>query len=72
MPGFRWVAVKLTLFTVVTVIVTSGLAAIIGNFKFFSSPYVVTAQFEDATGLLQGDVVKAAGVTIGRVGRDLG
>ncbi|MPZ68502.1 MAG: MCE family protein [Actinobacteria bacterium] len=66
-PGFRWTAVKLGIFTIVTLIVTSWLAAIIGNFQFFASPYTITAQFEDATGLLQGDVVKAAGVTIGRV-----
>ncbi|MBK5229183.1 MAG: MCE family protein [Actinobacteria bacterium] len=66
-PGFRWTAVKLGIFTIVTLIITSWLAAIIGNFQFFSSPYTITAEFEDATGLLQGDVVKAAGVTIGRV-----
>jgi virulence factor Mce family protein len=66
-PGFRWTAVKLGIFTIVTLIVTSWLAAIIGNFQFFSSPYTITAEFEDASGLLQGDVVKAAGVTIGRV-----
>lgn len=66
-PGFRWTAVKLGIFTIVTLIITSWLAAIIGNFQFFSSPYMITAEFEDATGLLQGDVVKAAGVTIGRV-----
>lgn len=66
-PGFRWTAVKLGIFTIVTLIITSWLAAIIGNFQFFSSPYTITAEFEDATGLLQGDVIKAAGVTIGRV-----
>lgn len=66
-PGFRWTAVKLGIFTIVTLIITSWLAAIIGNFQYFSSPYTITAEFEDATGLLQGDVVKAAGVTIGRV-----
>src|SRR5687767_628059 len=41
---------------------------VIGNFKLFASPYEVTAEFSDATGVLKGDVVKAAGVTIGRVG----
>lgn len=66
-PSIRWVAVKLTVFTAVTIVVTTWLAAIIGNFSLFSSPYEVTAQFADATGLLQGDVVKAAGVTVGRV-----
>ena len=61
-------ATKLTLFTAFTIVVTYWLAAVIGNFQPFSSPYVVQAQFSNATGLLNGDVVKAAGVTIGRVG----
>jgi phospholipid/cholesterol/gamma-HCH transport system substrate-binding protein len=61
------VAVKLGLFTVVTIVVTIGLAAVIGNLRLGSNPYVVTAEFSDASGVLQGDVVKAAGVTIGRV-----
>lgn len=65
--SIRWTAVKLALFTAVTIVVTTWLAAIIGNLSLFSSPYEVTAQFSDATGLLQGDVVKAAGVTVGRV-----
>lgn len=65
--SFRWTAVKLTTFTVVTAIVTVWLASIIGNFSPFSSSYTVSAEFSDATGLLGGDVVKAAGVDIGRV-----
>ena len=64
----RWTAIKLLAFTIVTIIVTTWLAMIIGNFRLFSSPYQVSAEFTDATGVLQGDVVKAAGVTIGRVG----
>lgn len=63
----RWVSIKLFLFTSVTVVVTLWLASIIGNFGFFSSPYALQAEFSDATGLLRGDVVKVAGVTIGRV-----
>ena len=66
--GIRWTAVKLLIFTLVTIIVTTWLAMIIGNFRLFSSPYEIRAEFSDATGVLQGDVVKAAGVTIGRVG----
>lgn len=65
--GIRGTSVKLLIFTAVAVAVTVWLAAIIGNFRFFSSPYEVTAEFTDATGLLKGDVVKAAGVTVGRV-----
>ena len=61
------VAFRLAVFTIVTVIVTAWLAAVIGNTRWFSSPYSIDAEFTDATGLLPGDVVKAAGVTVGRV-----
>lgn len=66
-PNFRWIAVKLGIFTVVTIIITVWLAAVIGNLRLGSSPYVVTAEFSDASGVLKGDAVKSAGVTIGRV-----
>lgn len=65
--SIKLAATKLALFTLVTIAVTGWLAGIIGNFSFFGSPYEVSAQFTDATGLLRGDVVKAAGVTVGRV-----
>jgi phospholipid/cholesterol/gamma-HCH transport system substrate-binding protein len=65
--GLGGIAVRLTIFTIVTVIVTGWLAAVIGNARLFSSPYSIDAEFTDATGLLPGDVVKAAGVTVGRV-----
>src|SRR5687767_7231078 len=67
MVNFRWAAIKLGIFTVVTIAVTTWLATVIGNFQLFASPYEVTAEFSDATGVLGGDVVKAAGVTVGRV-----
>lgn len=67
MKSFRWIAAKLALFTIVTAIVTAQLASSIGNFPLFSHHYDITAEFTDATGLLKGDVVKAAGVTVGRV-----
>lgn len=67
MRGLRWTAAKLALFTIVTVATTTWLAAIIGNFSLFGDRFEITAEFADATGLLRGDVVKAAGVTIGRV-----
>jgi phospholipid/cholesterol/gamma-HCH transport system substrate-binding protein len=60
-------ALKLAVFTAVTIAVTTWLAAIIGNLQFFSQPYQIRAEFTDATGLLSGDVVKAAGVSVGRV-----
>jgi phospholipid/cholesterol/gamma-HCH transport system substrate-binding protein len=65
--SFRWIAAKLALFTVVTAVITTLLASSIGNFPLFSDQYEVTAEFTDVTGLLKGDVVKAAGVTVGRV-----
>jgi phospholipid/cholesterol/gamma-HCH transport system substrate-binding protein len=67
MKGIRWTAIKLGIFTLVTIFVTVWLAAVIGNLRLFSSPYTVTAEFTDASGLLKSDVVKVAGVTIGRV-----
>lgn len=67
MTNIRWIAIKLGVFTVVTIVITVWLAAIIGNLRLFSSPYELSAQFSDASGLLKGDVVKAAGVTVGRV-----
>lgn len=65
--GLRLTSLKLLIFTAFTVVITLGLASIIGNFQFFSHPYKVTAEFSNVTGLLAGDVVKASGVTIGRV-----
>lgn len=65
--SIRWTALKLTIFTMVTIVVTMWLASLIGNFGVFSGPYEVRAEFADASGLLRGDVVKAAGVTVGRV-----
>jgi phospholipid/cholesterol/gamma-HCH transport system substrate-binding protein len=67
MESLRWVIAKLVIFTIVTLVVTVWLASAIGNFKLFAQPYEITASFTDASGLLRGDVVKAAGVTIGRV-----
>jgi phospholipid/cholesterol/gamma-HCH transport system substrate-binding protein len=63
----RGTAIKLTIFTAFTIVITFWLAAIIGNYRPFSAPYQVKAQFTDVTGLLVGDLVKAAGVNIGRV-----
>ena len=67
LPSFRWTALKLLVFTIVTIVVTTYLASIIGNFRLFAQPYEITAELTDASGLLRGDVVKAAGVTVGRV-----
>lgn len=67
MTSLRWTSVKLTVFTIVTIVVTTWLAMVIGNFSLLGGPYEIKAEFTDATGVLKGDVVKAAGVTVGRV-----
>ena len=59
--------IKLTIFTIFTMIITVGLATVIGNFSLISSTYEVHAVFDDATGVLRGDLVKIAGVNVGRV-----
>ena len=63
----RSTALKLASFTVFTIIVTVWLASVIGKLAFFDSNYQVTAVFTDATGVLNGDSVKIAGVEIGKV-----
>jgi phospholipid/cholesterol/gamma-HCH transport system substrate-binding protein len=64
---YRGVALKLGLFAAFTGFVTIMLASIIGNFTPFRSRYPVAAVFDDVTGLLPGDPVTLAGVTIGKV-----
>jgi phospholipid/cholesterol/gamma-HCH transport system substrate-binding protein len=59
--------IKLTIFTIFTTIVTIGLATVIGNFSLTASTYQINAEFDDATGVLNGDLVKIAGVDVGRV-----
>lgn len=61
------IGVKLAIFTVFTVMITFGLASIIGNISFFSETYEIKAVFSDATGILRGDLVKIAGVNVGKV-----
>ena len=64
---FRGVAIKLGIFAAFTGFVTIMLASVIGNFSPFRSRYPVAAVFEDVTGLLAGDPVTLAGVTVGKV-----
>ena len=64
---FRSVAIKLFIFTAFTGAVTIGLASVIGNFALFRNRYPVVAVFDDVTGLLNGDPVTLAGVTVGKV-----
>lgn len=63
----RATAIKLAIFTVFTIIITFALAGIIGKLSPFDSTYQVTAVFTDATGILNGDPVKIAGVDVGKV-----
>jgi len=63
----RSTALKLGAFTVFTIIVTFWLASVIGKLALFDSNYEINAVFTDATGVLNGDSVKIAGVEIGKV-----
>jgi phospholipid/cholesterol/gamma-HCH transport system substrate-binding protein len=63
----RAVSIKLTVFTVFTIVVTFGLASLIGKVSLFQENYEVDALFTDATGVLNGDPVKVAGVEVGKV-----
>jgi phospholipid/cholesterol/gamma-HCH transport system substrate-binding protein len=63
----RNTGIKLVVFTLFTVFNTFYLASIIGNLSPFKDVYSVNAVFSDATGILVGDPVKIAGVTVGKV-----
>lgn len=63
----RNTGIKLVVFTLFTVFITFYLASIIGNLSPFKDVYSVNAVFSDATGILKGDPVKIAGVTVGKV-----
>lgn len=67
MTSLGWASLKLAVFSVVTIVVTTWLAMVIGNFSLLTGPYEIKAEFADATGVMKGDVVKAAGVTVGSV-----
>jgi phospholipid/cholesterol/gamma-HCH transport system substrate-binding protein len=63
----RSTSIKLTVFTVFTIIVTFWLGSVIGNISPLKETYQVEAVFTDATGILVGDLVKIAGVDVGKV-----
>lgn len=65
--SLRSVILKLAVFSAVTLSLTGLLAAVIGNVQPFTNFYDVKAEFSDATGLLNQDLVKIAGVTVGKV-----
>ena len=59
-------AVKMAVFTVVTLLLLGLLATLIGNISF-SSSRTYYALFTDATGVVKGDRVRLAGVEVGSV-----
>jgi phospholipid/cholesterol/gamma-HCH transport system substrate-binding protein len=59
-------AVKLLIFIVVTTVATSLLVVTIGNVSF-NAKYEYKAVFSDATGVVNGDDVRIAGVKVGSV-----
>ena len=63
----RNTGIKLGVFTVFTILITFALASIIGKLSPFDDTYQVKAEFTDATGILNGDPVKIAGVDVGKV-----
>ena len=65
--SLRSVILKLVVFTALTLSLTGLLAAVIGNIQPFTRFYDVKVEFSDVTGLLNTDVVKIAGVTVGKV-----
>jgi phospholipid/cholesterol/gamma-HCH transport system substrate-binding protein len=65
--SLRSVILKLAIFTAITLALTGLLASVIGNIQPFTRFYDVKAEFSDVTGLLNTDVVKVAGVTVGKV-----
>jgi phospholipid/cholesterol/gamma-HCH transport system substrate-binding protein len=65
--SLRAASIRLFVFTVFTVAVTVWLASAIGNFRLVGDAYDLRAEFSDASGLLRGDMVRAAGVEVGRV-----
>ena len=65
--SLRITILKLAAFTAITLSLTGLLAAVIGNIQPFTRFYDVRAEFTDATGVLNTDVVKVAGVTVGKV-----
>ena len=63
----RGTTTKLAVFTIFTIIITFWLASVIGKLSPFKDTYQLSAEFTDATGILNGDAVKIAGVPVGKV-----
>ena len=61
--------VKLTIFIAVTTLATSMLVVVIGNISF-TDKKEYKAEFVDATGVVEGDDIRVAGVRVGSVSDD--
>ncbi|HWC31760.1 MAG TPA: MlaD family protein, partial [Actinomycetota bacterium] len=61
--------VKVSVFTVIAVILTVLLGMKISNTGLFADTYALEAEFTAAKGVFPGDAVKLAGVDVGRVKR---
>ena len=59
--------IKVTVFAIIAALMTVALGVKLANSRLFADTYLISAEFEDATGVLLGDSVKLAGVDIGRV-----
>lgn len=59
--------IKVLIFSVIAAVMTVALGVKLANSRLFADTYVISAEFEDATGVLKGDAVKLAGVDVGRV-----
>jgi phospholipid/cholesterol/gamma-HCH transport system substrate-binding protein len=59
--------VKVVVFTVASIVLTVALGMRIANVGFFGDTYELEAEFENASGVFEGDAVKLAGVDVGRV-----
>lgn len=62
----RWNAVRLGIFALVSLLLTGALTMIMGNISFTGSTEY-TAVFSDASSLTEGDDVRVAGLTVGKV-----
>jgi phospholipid/cholesterol/gamma-HCH transport system substrate-binding protein len=59
--------VKVLIFAFIAALMTVALGVKLANSRLFADTYTLKAEFEDATGVLNNDAVKLAGVDVGRV-----
>jgi phospholipid/cholesterol/gamma-HCH transport system substrate-binding protein len=58
---------KFAIFSVICALIGFWIISMIGNVRVFESDVTYEAVFDDATGLLENDEVKVAGIAVGRV-----